>query len=164
MMTLLPVFTKQVFHGDAKIYSRLLACSGVGAVSGALLVATFSQMKNRGQVMLIALTVFGSLGVAFACSRSLWLSLGLVFLTGMSMVTVFSQLTSLIQAKLTDNIRGRVMSMYMLTFNGGMAFGGFTAGAMAQRFSPTLTLAVEASLLALIGLTALVSRSELSKL
>jgi MFS family permease len=151
--TLMPEFAKEVFKGDAALYSRLVSWSGVGAVVGALVVASFSKRMQRGSVIVMAQMAFGASMVLFALSNSLWLSFIWLFCAGSLLVSVYALITSLFQALLTDELRGRLISIYMVGFRGGMALGGLLAGTLAHYFSPTKTVVFNGFLLiALAGL------------
>ena len=74
LITFLPVVARDVFKGGATTFTWMLCISGIGAVCGALIVAAFGNISNKGQVALTTLTVLGALIAAFGMSRSLWLS------------------------------------------------------------------------------------------
>ncbi len=140
IMTLLPVFAKQVFHLDATGFSYLVATSGAGAITGAILYAGLPH--DRRQVGL-TLQVQGGLAVllaVFALSRNLALSYCVLFLTGMAIITLFASITSLVQLGTAEEMRGRTMSIFMLAFRGGMPLGGLALGAVAEKFSPSAAL------------------------
>ena len=84
-------------------------------------------------------------------SRTLWLSDVLLFFTGMALMVVFSTVTSLIQLIAPNEMRGRVMSIYMLAFRGGMPLGSLASGYLASGFGAPPVLVVNGTLLALVG-------------
>jgi len=131
LVTFLPVFAKDVFGGDAKGYSYLLAAFGLGAVAGAIAVAGLSGVKHRGRVGVTMLAVFGVLSIAFAASRILALSYVVLFLAGAAMVTVFATFMTLVQTNVEEAMRGRVVSVYTLSFRGAMPLGNLAAGSLA---------------------------------
>ena len=108
-----------------------MAFSGAGSVVGALIVAWLGKFKRMGLTALLVQAVYGLLIVAFATSRVLWLSDLLLFLTGAALMVVFSTVTSLIQLIAPNEMRGRVMSIYMLAFRGGMPLGSLVSGYLA---------------------------------
>ncbi len=73
ILTFLPVFAKEVFNGSATTYTRLLICSGLGSIAGALAVASFGKLKRQGRAALFALTLLGAIIIAFALSKSILL-------------------------------------------------------------------------------------------
>ncbi len=159
--TLLPQFAKEVLHGDAALYSRLVSWSGVGAVVGALVVASFSRRMQRGSVIVLTQVAFGASMFFFSMSKSIWLTMFWLFCAGSLLVSVYALVTSLFQALLSDEVRGRLISIYMMGFRGGMALGGLVAGIIAQTFSPTWTVALNGALLVLLGVWLLLGRSKL---
>jgi MFS family permease len=147
LLTLLPIFARDIFHGDINRYSHMMAFSGAGAVCGALIVAWLGRFRHMGRTLLIVQGILGTLVTAFALSRVGWLSDILLFLTGVSLLMVFSMTTSLVQLIVPDNLRGRVMSIYMVAFRGGMPLGSLAAGWIASFTSAPRVLAVNGSLI-----------------
>ncbi len=97
MITFFPVFAKEVFHGGSQVYKTLLATSGVGSVVGALTVAALGNIKRKGLVALISLTLLGACIAGFALSTNLYLSCALVFVNGGMLMVAFSMISSLVQ-------------------------------------------------------------------
>ena len=151
VLTFLPVFTKNVFQGDARTYSHLLAFSGAGSVVGALIVAWLGKFKRMGRTALLMQAIYGMFIVAFAVSRTLWLSNVLLFLTGAALMVVFSTVTSLVQLIAPNEMRGRVMSIYMVAFRGGMPLGSLASGFAATYISAPLVLEINGVLLVLVA-------------
>ena len=147
LLTLLPIFARDIFHGDINRYSHMMAFSGVGAVCGALIVAWLGRFHRMGVVLLVIQAAFGALVVAFSLSRTIWLSDALLFFTGASLLMVFSMTSSLVQLIVPDHLRGRVMSIYMVAFRGGMPLGSLAAGWVASFTSAPLVLSVNGSLI-----------------
>jgi len=131
LLTFLPIFAQKIFHEGADTYSHLMAFSGAGSIVGALLVAWLGKYKKMGLTALIVQAVYGALIIAFALSRTLWISDILLFLTGATLMIVFSTVTSLVQLTAPNDMRGRVMSIYMLAFRGGMPLGSLVSGWLA---------------------------------
>jgi predicted MFS family arabinose efflux permease len=151
VLTFLPVFTKSVFQGDARTYSHLLAFSGAGSVVGALVVAWLGKFKRMGLTALLMQALYGMFILAFALSRTLWLSDSLLFLTGAALMVVFSTVTSLVQLIAPNEMRGRVMSIYMVAFRGGMPLGSLASGWAATYISAPLVLQINGVLLVLVA-------------
>jgi predicted MFS family arabinose efflux permease len=147
LLTFLPVFAQQVFHEGAGTYSRLMAFSGAGSILGALTVAWLGKFKRMGLTALLMQAVYGALIVAFAVSRVLWLSDIFLFLTGAALMVVFSTVTSLVQMIAPNEMRGRVMSIYMLAFRGGMPLGSLVSGYLATLVGAPKVIAVNGVLL-----------------
>lgn len=128
MLTFLPVITKDVFNRDVAFYSRLMTCAGAGAVTGALVVAYIGKHRHIGKILLISLALFGTAMVAFSLSRTPMLTAVLLFIAGSLLVMCTSLTTSLAQLLAPAELRGRVVSIYMLAFRGGSPLGGLASG------------------------------------
>ena len=156
LLTFLPVFAREIFGGDVGRYSEMMAYSGAGAVTGALVVAWLGRFKHMGLTLLLVELVFGALLAAFAYSRIPWLSNVLLFLNGAALIVVFSMTASLVQLLVPDHLRGRVMSIYMVAFRGGMPLGSLWGGYAATLTSAPYVLAVNGALVSLVALYFLV--------
>jgi predicted MFS family arabinose efflux permease len=151
VLTFLPLFAQQVFKEGASTYSHLMAYSGAGSIVGALMVAWLGKFKRMGLTALVMQIVYGVLIIAFALSRSLPLSEALLFLTGFALMMVFSTVTSLVQLIAPNEMRGRVMSIYMLAFRGGMPLGSLVSGWVATLTSAPTVLVLNGVLLSLVA-------------
>jgi len=150
--TFLPIFAKQVFHRGPEMYTMCLSIAGVGSVLGALAVAALGNVGHKGRIALAILILMG-MGIAgFALSRSVPLTFALMFLNGASMVGVFAMVNSLVQSITTNEMRGRVMSVYSFAFRGGMPMGNLVAGWLVPIFTAPTVVAVDGLLLASLGL------------
>jgi MFS family permease len=156
VLTFLPLFTKSVFNEGAGTYSGLLAFSGAGSIVGALIVAWLGKFKRMGLTALLLQAVYGIFIVAFSLSRTVWLSDILLFLTGGALMVVFSSITSLVQLIAPNQMRGRVMSIYMLAFRGGMPLGSLASGWAATFISAPRVLEINGALLVLVAIYFLV--------
>jgi MFS family permease len=151
VLTFLPLFAQQIFQEGASTYSHLMAFSGAGSIVGALTVAWLGKFKRMGLTALLMQIVYGGLIIAFSMSRSLALSEALLFLTGFALMIVFSTVTSLVQLIAPNEMRGRVMSIYMLAFRGGMPLGSLVSGWLATVTSAPTVLVVNGVLLSLVA-------------
>ena len=156
LLTFLPIFASDIFHGDVGLYSVMMSFSGAGAVVGALVVAWLGRFKHMGLALLLVQLTFGVLITAFAMSRILWLSCLLLFFTGAALLIVFSMTASLVQLIVPDHLRGRVVSIYMVAFRGGMPLGSLWGGYAASLSSAPYVLAVNGALVSLVALYFLV--------
>ena len=152
LLTFLPVFAKEVFHGDEETFTRLLICSGAGSICGALMVASLGKAKRQGRIALTALIVLGGLIAAFSFSTSILLSSVLIFFSGAAMICVFAMIQSLVQAITADEMRGRVLSVYNVAFRGGMPIGSLLLGKVIPVFTVSLTMAGTGVILTALGL------------
>jgi MFS family permease len=147
LLTFLPIFAQKVFHEGADTYSHLMAFSGAGSIVGALIVAWLGKFPKMGWTALIVQAAYGLLIIAFAVSRVLWLSDILLFFTGAALMVVFSTVTSLVQMIAPNEMRGRVMSIYMLAFRGGMPIGSLVSGWLATLIGAPMVIGINGVLL-----------------
>ena len=152
LTTLLPVIARDIFHGDAALYSRMMAFAGAGSVSGALIIAWLGRHKHMGLTLLLVQVAFGLFVVAFSQSRVLWLSEVLLFLAAGTVMVVTASTTSLVQLIVPDHLRGRVVSIYMVAFRGGMPLGSLASGTAASIWGAPIVLAVNGALVSLVAL------------
>jgi MFS family permease len=151
LLTFLPVFTRDVFAGGVNEYTYLMAAAGGGAVTGALVVAWRGRFGQMGRTVLMVQIAFGLLIVVFALLRIFWINAIALFGAGACMVMVFATLSSLVQLNAPNEMRGRVMSIYMVAFRGGMPLGSLAAGWIANTTSAPAVLMVNGALLALVA-------------
>ena len=124
----LPVFVQNIFHRGPETYTLLLACSGAGSVTGALAVAAMEKLKGQNRLTLLILFSLGMIVTGFALSKWLALSCVLIFLGGGAIMASAALMLSLTQLSTTDDMRGRVMSVYNLAFRAGIPLGALALG------------------------------------
>ncbi|HEU0075438.1 MAG TPA: MFS transporter, partial [Dehalococcoidia bacterium] len=130
-MALMPVFATDVYGRDAGAFGVMGSAVGVGAVIGTLTLASLSNVERRGMVMLAAILLLGIALVAFSQTKSY--ELGLVFLavTGAAQMVYLTTNQTILQIIVPDELRGRVMGIYMLS-QGMMPLGGLLGGGLAH--------------------------------
>jgi MFS family permease len=151
LLTFLPLFAQNVFKGGVAQYTHLMACAGAGAVIGALIAAWLGKFPHMGRALLIIQFAFGATIVMFAASRVLWVSQVVLFGAGSLMVMTTAMAMSLVQLSAPNEMRGRVMSIYMVAFRGGMPLGSLLSGWAANQTSAPVVLLVDGVLLALVA-------------
>ncbi|MFL6247307.1 MAG: MFS transporter [Thermoanaerobaculia bacterium] len=159
--TFLPVVAKSIFGLKANGYAWMMTTYGLGSVTGALLVAATAHAARKGKMALNLQLLFACLLFSFALSRSLPLSLAISFFAGVCIVGVIALYSSLVQLTTSDAMRGRVMSIFMLAFRGGMPLGNLMAGYVAQRWSISFALAMNGVVLASVALFFIARRTKL---
>jgi len=137
---LLPAWAVEVLHGDATTNGWLRAAQGVGALCGALLIASRGRFNYRGKLLTAGIFAFPTLLFVFALMRSLPLSLLAICGTGAGVVLVLNLSNSLIQSNVPNALRGRVMSLFSLTFFGSIPIGSFLLGQLAEHTSEQMSL------------------------
>jgi MFS family permease len=151
LLTFLPLFARNVFNGGVAEYTHLMAFAGVGAVAGALITAWLGKFPHMGRALLLVQFGFGAMIVLFAASRVLWISEAVLFFAGLLMVMTTAMTMSLVQLSAPNEMRGRVMSIYMVAFRGGMPLGSLVSGLAAYQTSAPVALLVNGTLLALVA-------------
>ena len=152
MMTFLPVFAKNIFKQGPGVFTLFLSSSGVGSIVGALTVAALGNVKHKGRIALIMLICLGAGIAGFALSTDLWLSCVMLFISGAALISVFALVNSLVQLITTNEMRGRVMSVYNFAFRGGMPMGNLLTGWLVPIFSAPSVLAVNGVVLMAVAL------------
>ena len=137
---LMPVFAREILHGGAHTYGFLVGASGLGALAGAIYLASRKTVLGLGRVITLATALFGGSVIAFAWSRVLWLSLVFMFSIGFGMLTSLAGSNTIMQTIVDEDKRGRVMSFFAMAFMGMMPFGSLLAGGLASRVGAPNTL------------------------
>ena len=139
---LMPVFADKILHGGARALGILMGVTGVGALLGALTLASKTGVKGLGRWVAITCAGFGVSIFLFSFSRMFWLSALLLLPAGYSMMLQMACSNTLIQTMVPDQLRGRVMALYSMMFMGMAPFGALFGGALAQRAGAPITVAV----------------------
>lgn len=129
--TIMPIFAQDVLGRGAGGFGLLLTAPGIGAVIGTLTIASLSGIERKGPVLLAAVFALGLLLVLFSLSRSFWLSFGLLILIGAVQMSYMTTNQTLLQLIIPDELRGRVMGIYMLN-QGLLPFGALFAGGLSD--------------------------------
>jgi predicted MFS family arabinose efflux permease len=164
LRTYFPVFVKDIFHRGPETYGQLMSMMGIGSICGSLAIASMGNFRHKGRVALIMLIVLGAAILGFALSKRLYLSYTVVIVAGFAMMTVFATVTSLVQLITTEEMRGRVMSVYNCAFRGGMPMGNLVSGWLVPIFSAPVVLGVNGVLLAMLAAYFFVTRSRVTAL
>jgi MFS family permease len=129
---LMPIFADSILQVGVKGLAMLMSASGCGAVIGALLLARLGDFKHKGRLLFSSVMAFSLSLIVFSFSKSYPLSLLALTFTGFSSVTAIALVNTILQTKVEDRFRGRVMSVFMITFAGMMPFGNLIAGSLAH--------------------------------
>jgi len=135
------VFADHIFHSGARGLGILMGFSGVGALLGALMLATRQGVHGLGRWVAVSCGLFGASLVLFSLSRSFWIAAFALIPVGFAMMTQMGASNTLIQSMTPDHLRGRVMSVYSMMFMGMAPLGALLAGVTAQRFGAPFTVA-----------------------
>jgi MFS family permease len=137
---LMPVFAKDILHGDSRTLGFLMGSVGLGAFIGALYLARRKSVQGLEKVVVVAACVFAVGTIGFAFSRNIWLSLLLAALPGFGMMVQMASINTILQTIVEDDKRGRVMSLHVTAFIGIAPLGSLLAGVVAEYFGAPCTL------------------------
>ncbi len=140
-ITLIPIFARDIFQLGPRGLAWMMGIAGAGAFCGALFLTYLGDFKRKGWLVLGGALGFGFFLIAFSLATSLTFSLTFLFGVGFMIVTAVAVINTLLHKLVTDEMRGRVMSMFILSFVGTMPIGNLLAGAVAARYGAPWTLA-----------------------
>ena len=139
---LMPIFATEILQGGPYTLGFLMAASGTGALTGAFFLAARRSVLGLGRFIPGMAALFGTGLVMFSFSRMIWLSLVLMFVTGLGFMVQMAVSNTLIQTIVEEDKRGRVMSFYTMAFMGTAPFGSLLAGSIAERIGAPHTLLI----------------------
>lgn len=137
----MPLFARDILQVGSRGYGFLQTTTGAGALLGVLIVATLSRFHIKGWQAIIGAVTFGTLLVGFAFSTWYTLSLGLVFFIGLANQVYMTTINSILQLNPPDSLRGRVMSIYGLTYD-LTPMGGIISGTIAEYAGAPVAVAI----------------------
>jgi MFS family permease len=137
---LMPAIASGALHGGAHTLGFLMTASGLGALVGALYLASRSSVLGLGRAMVLATMAFGGGLAMFSQSRVLWLSLLLLPIVGGGMMVETASTNTILQTIVEEQMRGRVMSFYTMAFLGTAPLGSLLAGVAADRIGAPMTI------------------------
>jgi MFS family permease len=132
-ITLIPAWSVNILHGDARTNGFLQSARGAGALVAALLIASLGRFHFRGRLLTFGTFALPAVTALFALVRWAPLSLVLIFGSGLSLILVFNLANALVQTFAPNELRGRIMSIYALTFFGLAPIGSLGVGLTAER-------------------------------
>ena len=160
-LQLMPFFANR-FEKEADGYGIMLSALGLGALTGSLLVGRIRSKSNIGYIMLGGSMVFAVAVIAFAFARSFYVSIGFLFIGGLANTIFFVVAMTVLQLRVPEHMRGRVMGIYTITFSfiplGGV-MGGVIASIYDERIAVALGAVILASIFLLVGITQPVIRN-----
>lgn len=161
---LLPAFAVSVLHAGETGLGSLNSAMGLGALVGSLTVASLARFNRKARILTLGNLLLPLFLLLFAFSRWMPLSLVALSLVGWAWVTQAGLSNTLVQTMVPDELRGRVMAVYMLVFFGSSPFGSLQAGALAQAFGPAMGVGIGAVVVLLFALGLFIFVPSLRKL
>lgn len=143
---LIPVFARDIFHGDARSLGVMMSATGIGALFAALYLGKRPSVRGLGRVITLGGSCLGSAVICYSLSRWMPLSLLCLVAAGAGGVLMMASANTLVQSMVDDDKRGRVMSLFTMAFNGAMPLGSLIAGWCATKIGAPTTLTVSGTL------------------
>ena len=162
--TYIPVFVTDIFNRGAETYGNMLSLMGIGSIIGSLAMAGAGNIARKGQFALSMLICLGAGMSIFSFSKLLPLSYVVLVVVGASMMAVFATVISLVQLIVTNEMRGRVMSVYNFAFRGGMPMGNLATSWLVPKYTAPLVLGINGFLLVLVALYFLIVQRRVAAL
>lgn len=150
--TLFPAWAVKILAGDAKTNGFLQAARGLGAMAGALIIASLGRFRFRGKLLTLGTLAMPSLVLIFAFVRWTPLSLALLFGAGVAQIFILNLCNALVQTFSPDHLRGRVMGVYTFVFFGTMPIAALGIGATAQRLGETAAVVIGGAVMLLAAI------------
>lgn len=148
-LTMMPYYAREVLHMGESGFAFLMGVSGAGAFVGAFTLTFFGDFRRKGMILLIGIFTFSVCLIGFSLSRTVPYSVFFIFGMGFAIVFGIALTNVLLQKLVTNEMRGRVMSMFILSFVGAMPFGNLLAGTFSSKFGVEHTLAAGGAILVL---------------
>jgi len=139
---LMPIFANDILKVGVQGLGILMSSTGLGALFGALTLARLGDSKHKGRFLILSSLIFSFSLILFSLSKTYLSSLLFLVLIGGSSVFAMALVNTLLQMKVPDKFRGRVMSVFMLTFAGIMPFGNLLGGVLSQAYGAPFTVLV----------------------
>jgi MFS family permease len=137
---LMPIFATEILHGGPHTLGFLMGAIGIGALCGAVFLASRSDASSLGSWIVVACALFGTGLVIFSFTTEFWISLIVLVVTGFGMMVQMALSNTILQSIVDDSKRGRIMSFYTMAFMGMAPFGSLLAGSFAQSLGTTTTI------------------------
>jgi len=137
---LMPIFAKEILKGGPNTLGFLMAGAGIGAIAGALYLASKKTVLGLDRMIPISTAIFGFGLVLFSVSRTFWLSMAIILFIGFGMMVQMASSNTVIQTIVDEDKRGRVMSLYAMAFMGTVPFGSLLGGAVAAKIGAPHTI------------------------
>ncbi|WP_455382825.1 MFS transporter [Salinispira pacifica] len=144
-VTLFPVWAVKVLHGDATTNGLLQSARGIGAFAGAVFIASLGRFRFKGRLLTLGTFAFPGMMLLFSFTRILPAAMAMLVVTGLAQIMIMNLANALVQTQIADEMRGRVMSVYSLTFLGLMPVGALISGAIADHATAPFAVAFGAA-------------------
>jgi MFS family permease len=154
MLAIMPSWADHILHGGAQTYGWILAMRGLGALSGSIAVASLGHIRHRGRLWAAGIFLLPAALLVFSFMRSIPTALFIMLFVGLGFVLTANTSNALVQSRIPDEMRGRVMAVYLWVFFGAFPLGSLQAGFLAEIIGQPLTVMLNS--LVLLGYAAFI--------
>lgn len=141
--TLMPIFAKDLFHGNAKTFSWFESTAGLGSVISAIYMANLKTNKSMIKIMITASTIFGISVLLLSYAKILPLALVFMTFTGVGMMAQTSSINTFIQTHSVTHMRARAISYFVMAYQGMIPIGSLIIGLLAHSLGPRMAVCIE---------------------
>jgi MFS family permease len=142
--TLLPVFAKDVFQGNATVFGWFESITGLGALAGSVYIAGLQSSKKMIGIVILASLIFSLGMLCLALSGKLFIAIFFAGVIGLGMMSFTAAVNTFIQTHVEENMRGRIISYFIMAYQGVLPIGSLLAGALAGALGARITVALQA--------------------
>lgn len=139
-VVLMPLFAKEIFGGDARLFGLLVGCAGSGSLLGSLYLAGRQGTDGLARLVGLAAPATGAAVALFALSPGIWMAIPVLIILGLVIIITVAGSNTLIQTQVDNDFRGRVMALFTMAFLGIAPLGSFSVGSLAHVFGVRPTL------------------------
>jgi MFS family permease len=149
---LMPVYARDILHGDSRTLGFLMGATGLGAITAAIFLASRRSVVGLERQLAIAAACMGTGLIAISYIKDFWLALPFMYLIGIGMISQIAVSNTILQTLVDEDKRGRVISLYVATFVGMLPFGNLLTGSLASAFGTPETMFITGILLVLASI------------
>jgi predicted MFS family arabinose efflux permease len=149
--TLMPVFAKMIFKGNAATFGYLYSFIGAGAVLSSLFLASLKKEANLKMILLMSIAILGVGLIGFSLASNFYAAIPFAIITGFASLTPMTSSITIIQVEAASHMRGRVMSYVAMAYFGMLPFGSLLTGIVSQKISAQRTMLCQGIIALLIA-------------
>ncbi|MGB5106802.1 MAG: MFS transporter [Candidatus Zixiibacteriota bacterium] len=143
---LMPVFARDILHGDSRTLGFLMGATGLGAITAAIYLASRQRVMGLEKMLAIASTCLGTGLIALSFIREFWIAMPFMYLIGIGMISQIAVSNTILQTLVDEDKRGRVISLYVAAHVGMLPFGNLITGTLASAIGTPFTMLITGSL------------------
>lgn len=149
--TLMPVFAKVIFSGNARTFGYIASAVGAGSIAGSLFLASLKKSGHLTGILLVSIVILGVGLIGFSRCTSFYAGIPFAVVIGLASLVPMTASITIIQVEAAAHMRGRVMSYIAMAYFGMLPLGSLLAGTVSQKISAPLTMMIEGGLALVIA-------------